>query len=337
MALRTRKTNSKGRAPLLAALLTAGLVSGIFSSAATANQQFYRYINDRGETVIGTSVPREVAAKRGYEIINQKGRVLEVINPELSFEARQAHSFKKKLEEQRQASAKKQAQEDAELRKLFSSIEDVDRSLERVLEEIDNRIAVIKSNSQRLRVQHQYKQAQAAELERSGKPVTDHLLQDMANIAAELDGFALQVTEFEREKDDVRKAYALRKDRVRILLEGEQVLTRNKYLAISQDDLAGLWRPVTTGSGIINWEAQKDGLFLLTRKTDKGLEKWHGRWSLNRSNDIVVIYFRKEVTRLGRTTRAAFAREERYSIIDRQDGALHVYWDNSVVRFKQLR
>ena len=214
-------------------------------------------------------------------------------------------------------------------------MEDVDRSLERVLEEIDNRIAVIKSNSQRLRVQHQYKQAQAAEMERSGLRVTENLLQDMANIAAELDSFAVQIAEFEREKDEARKDYALRKDRVRHLLEGEQVLTRNKYLAISQKDLVGLWLPVTTNAGLISWEAKDDDIFVLTRKTDRGLEKWSGKWSLNRGNDIVVIYFRREVTRMGKTTRNGFAREERYSIIDKQDGALHIYWGDGVVRFKK--
>ncbi|MTI13711.1 hypothetical protein [Sansalvadorimonas verongulae] len=292
-------------------------------------------MNDRGETVIATSVPRDIAAKRGYEIINQKGRVLEVVNPELSYEARQALSFKKKLEEQRQASAQKQAQEDADLRKQFSSVEDVDRSLERVLEEIDNRIAVIKGNSQRLRVQHQYKQTQAAEMERSGQKVSENLLQDMANIAAELDSFAVQITEFEREKDEARKDYALRKDRVRHLLAGEQALTRNKYLAISPRDLVGLWQPVKTNTGVISWEAKDDGVFILTRKTNRGLEKWSGRWSLSRGKDIVVIFFRKEVTRMGKTSRNAFAREERYSIIDKQDEALHVYWEDGVLKFKK--
>ncbi|WP_281645771.1 hypothetical protein [Parendozoicomonas sp. Alg238-R29] len=333
MALRTKKTRSLHRASFFyAALLVAGLASGSYG----AERQFYRYVNDRGETVIATQVPRDIASRRGYEVITDKGRVLEVVNPELSFEARQANTFKKKLEEQRQASAKQQDEEDAELRKLFSSVEDVDRSLERVLEEIDNRIAVIKSNSQRLRVQHQYKQAQAAEMERSGQKVTENLLQDMANISAELDSFAVQVAEFEREKSDARKEYALRKDRVRFLLKGEQVLTRNKFLAISQGDLVGTWQPVTTTEGFISWEAKSDGLFTLVRKTNNGLEKWHGKWSLSRGNDIVVIYFRKEVTRLGKISRNAFAREERYSIIDRQDKALHIYWDGAVIKFKKI-
>ena len=87
MALRTKKIISS-------ALLVAGLILG-FTGTANASQQLYRYVNDRGETVIATSVPREIAAKRGYEILNQRGRVLEVVNPELSYEARQAHSFKK--------------------------------------------------------------------------------------------------------------------------------------------------------------------------------------------------------------------------------------------------
>ncbi len=310
----------------------AGLIPGISAGAEYAGQYYYRFLNDSGETVIATQIPREAAGK-GYEVLTDTGRVLKIVDPELSEEARQALSLQQQIEYQKKAKVRQQAQEDEELLRLFASTEDVDRSLERLRDEIDSRIIVLSTNINRLKLQYEHKQAKGAELERSGRKVPDNLIQEMKDIQANQERFAEDIAVFEQEKGKLEADYATRRARVRFLLEGEQVLARNKDLSLSRSDVAGHWEPVKTGSGVITWFAESDGRFVLTRKAERGIEKWRGNWSLSRNNEIVVIYFRKEVSRAGKTSKVSFAKEERYPVMDSKDGDLYVYWDESIVRF----
>ncbi|CAM3772583.1 hypothetical protein [Parendozoicomonas haliclonae] len=308
------------------------IMAGTFPAQSSAAQLF-RYVNDQGEVVISTQVPRE-AAPRGYEVLSESGKVLEVVKPELTDEARQALLLKRELEKQQDAVAKVQAEKDAELLRLFNSVEDVDRSLERLLAEIDTRIEVIQGNIQRQQLQFEKKQAQAAGMERSGQKVPDALIQEMKNIQAGKKRFQLDIEAFGKEKDELRAEYAMRKDRVNFLLHGEKkVDQRNENLKLAEKDVSGEWEPVESGADVITWQAEDGGRFLLIRNGDYGIEKWRGNWSLNRDNEIVVVYFRKEFTRAGKTSKVAFAREERYPVMDSRNGDLFVFWDDSVIRF----
>ncbi len=321
------------RSGLLCALIlpSAGFAADIDSYSG---RYFYRYVDDSGETVIATQVPR-LAARRGYEVLTDTGRVLEVVDPELSEEARQAQAFLQQLRKQQQARAEREAQEDSELLRLYASVEDVERSLQRVLEEIDDRIAVIKGSIQRSQIQYEQKQSRAAEMERSGRKVPDNLLVEMQNFLKGQEAFQRQMDEFYKEKDQTRAIYGMRKARVEKLLHGEKVLDQNASLEINSKGLVGQWQPASKNDELVSWSAQSDGEFVLIRKNGRNMERWQGTWTLKPGNNLVVIYTRKEVTRAGKTSREAFAREERYPIMDSIRGDLYLFWDDAVVRFQR--
>ena len=58
------------------ALLLAFLI--VISGANAYARDMYRYTNDQGNTVVDYKVPPEFAA-RGYEVLNEKGAVIEVV------------------------------------------------------------------------------------------------------------------------------------------------------------------------------------------------------------------------------------------------------------------
>jgi hypothetical protein len=88
-------------------------------------------------------------------------------------------------ERQRLAEEKARASSDAQLMRLYSTTEDIDRALERKLAEVDGLIGVATGNRQSLRTQQVNLQSQAAELERSGREVPAHLVTQIENLKLE--------------------------------------------------------------------------------------------------------------------------------------------------------
>ena len=66
----------------------------LFSSNITAAPNTYRYQDSAGATHIGDSVPPELV-NNGYEILNERGRVVDVVLPRSALDARTTEALKK--------------------------------------------------------------------------------------------------------------------------------------------------------------------------------------------------------------------------------------------------
>ena len=164
-------------------LLSLGLV---FPGLACAD--LYRYVDDRGQTVLTRQgVPPEFVGK-GYEVINEQGRVLKVVPPAPTAEELQ----------QRKARAQ-QSQSDRRLMRLYSSVNDVDRARDRKLAELDSLIAVANNNLQSVRIQQGSALSKAAEYERGGQPVP-------ADVVAQIDDFKDEQVRLNKDIERYRKA-----------------------------------------------------------------------------------------------------------------------------------
>nr|WP_258872513.1 DUF4124 domain-containing protein [Pseudomonas citronellolis] len=134
----------------------------------------YRYVNDKGVTVIDRlGVPSQYIGK-GYEVLNEQGRVIRVVPPAPTAE-----------EIQQRKAAAAQASSDAQLLRLYTSVEDVDRARERKLAELDGLSSVARGNLQSLKTQQGNLQAQAADAERAGRQVPQQLVEQLANLKDE--------------------------------------------------------------------------------------------------------------------------------------------------------
>ena len=105
------------------------IATAVAPAAAQPSQQktavpteLYRYTDKNGRVVLDRlGVPPEYVSQ-GYEVLNDKGRVIRVVPPAPSLEERQ-----------RQAEEKAKASSDAQLLRIYSEPADVDRALERKL------------------------------------------------------------------------------------------------------------------------------------------------------------------------------------------------------------
>ncbi|WP_028700296.1 MULTISPECIES: hypothetical protein [Pseudomonas] len=134
--------------------------------------ELYRYLDRNGTLVIDRQgVPPEYAGK-GYDVLNEQGRVIRKVAPALPA-----------AELDRQARERQQAVIDGQLRKLYSNVEDVDRAKARKLAELDGLMQIKKANLEATRQLQSQLMQQAAVQQRNGQALP-------ADLQARLDAAA---------------------------------------------------------------------------------------------------------------------------------------------------
>lgn len=184
-------------------LLTGLLLSGLVGAA-----ELYRYVNDKGVTVLDRlGVPPEYIGK-GYEVLNEQGRVVKVVPP-----APSAEEMKHILAE------RARARSDAQLLRLYSTPEDVDLAKERKLAELDGIISVVKGNLLSLRTQQANLQSQAADHERAGREVPEYLKGQIENLKSEQVNLKRNIERYQQGRKQAATSFDADRDRLAELLE----------------------------------------------------------------------------------------------------------------------
>lgn len=189
--------------PLIRRTLWLGLLLPLWANAA----EMYRYTNAQGITVIDRQgVPSEFIAK-GYEVLNEQGRVVRVVPP-----APTAEEMQKILAD------RERAKSDAQLLRLYSSLEDVDRAQARKLAELDGLIGVAKGNLQSVRQQQANLQKQAADQERAGREVPKLLLDQITSQRDEQVRIKKDIERYQAARTQAQNSFAADRARVGQLL-----------------------------------------------------------------------------------------------------------------------
>jgi hypothetical protein len=191
------------------AVFSLAIVAGGGVAMLANAAEFYRYVNDKGVTVIDRlGVPPEYIEK-GYQVVDDQGRVIRSVPKAPT------------LEERRQmAEEKARAKSDIQLLRIYSEPQDVDRARDRKLAELDGVIGVAYGNLNSLRTQQANLQSRAAEIERSGSQVPEHLLVQIDNLKAEQAGVEKDIQRYKQTRADAAASFAA--DRARLVeLRGE--------------------------------------------------------------------------------------------------------------------
>jgi len=195
------------RLALTRCVLLLGLLLPVVASAT----ELYRYVDDKGTTVLSRQgVPPEHISK-GYEVLNDQGRVVRVIPP-----APSAEEMKKILADRARASS------DAQLLRLYSTPDDVERARERKLAELDSLIGVARGNLQSVRTQQANLQSQAADHERAGRAVPAHLLAQIDNQKAEQARLKADIQRYQAARKNADTSFNADLDRLKELLGRNQ-------------------------------------------------------------------------------------------------------------------
>lgn len=173
----------------------------------TKSTVIYRYKNKEGVTVLDSKIPAEYV-NNGYEIMSRTGKVLKVIEP-----VAQGPDAERLRREKLQRT--EQAREDVQLRRSYSSVSDIDSAKARNLESLRGNISILQTNLVSARKRLQGYQAQAATIERSGRPLPDELLKNINNLVQEEKDIQIQIQQREQEHKEVEEKFD--RDRARFI------------------------------------------------------------------------------------------------------------------------
>lgn len=148
------------------------------AAASGAEQRYYRYINEDGVTVMDSRIPPRYV-KHGYEVVTVSGKVLEVVPPAPSPEEAE------KLAAQRERQAK-MAEMDEYLLRRYSTVAEIEAAKKRKLADFEASMSMLRGNASGIEAQIQSVEARAANIERSGRPVPDVLLDNLEALKEEL-------------------------------------------------------------------------------------------------------------------------------------------------------
>ena len=175
--------------------------------AAAAQADLYRYVDDKGVVVLDRhGVPPQHIGK-GYEVLNDQGRVTRVVPSAPTPEERQ-----RLLEAQARASS------DAQLLRLYASVRDVERAQARKFSELDSVIGITRGNLQSLRTQQANLQSQAAGHERAGREVPKPLLKQIDNLSRDQASLRRDIERYQRARKHAETRFAQERQRVAELL-----------------------------------------------------------------------------------------------------------------------
>ncbi|WP_407313661.1 DUF4124 domain-containing protein [Pseudomonas sp. nanlin1] len=167
----------------------------------------YRYTDSRGVTVLDRQgVPPEFVGK-GYQVLNQQGRVIRVVAP-----APTADELARKQEQQAKAEAQ------AQLLAQYPSLADLDAAKARALADYDLLAAQARSNIQALLAQQGAVQSQAADQERSGQPVSQDLLERLDDLRRQRTDLQVRIAAYQTARAQAEQDFALRRAQLEQLL-----------------------------------------------------------------------------------------------------------------------
>lgn len=153
--------------------------------------------------VIDSRLPPELV-KYGYEVINANGDVLRTVAPQATKE--QIAAKQKALsEEQLKAEQRKK---DEMLMRRYSSVADIEASQNRIVDEINVRLSILRGNLRSLKGQIERQQEVAANSERAGREVPQALLDNIGTMEVEVDDTRKKIRARKKEITAVKRNYA---------------------------------------------------------------------------------------------------------------------------------
>ncbi len=180
------------------ALITAAVMACLVLPA-TALANMYRYTDENGQLVIGSSIPQE-ATKRGYDILSNNGRVIKTIPPEPTAE----ELAEREAAKQQQAQRERQQELDRQLLKRFSHPDQAVRAMHRKINELEGIIQLKRGNISVISSQLDSEQSRAADMERAGRDIPEATLDKIRRLES-------QIREIEREISAQQQDIAARK------------------------------------------------------------------------------------------------------------------------------
>lgn len=202
-----------------AKILAASLVL-LASFGSTAEAKLYKWVDDKGVTHYGETIPPEYADKDNV-LFDDKGRVIKK-NEKLTAEeqrAQEAAAAKKRTDE---ANAVEQRRRDKSLLNTYSSEKEIDLARDRNLQQVEALITSIQLLQKSAQESMDGYQLEAQHLTQAGKKIPASLKSDIADAEKRATKLQLRLTKAQERMAAVKASFEADKVRYRELTGGSK-------------------------------------------------------------------------------------------------------------------
>lgn len=187
----------------LGLLLAAPGVVALAFGCGPAEARLYRWVDESGAVHYTDQVPPSQVEK-GHTELNDRGLRVDTVPPAKSVEEVQRERALERLRAQQERLVEQQNAADRALLRTYRSIDDLIMARDGKVAAIDVVIGVARAKAHRQQERLEGLQAEAANLERAGKPVPQHLAETMAKSEREIQDIYGSIVEREQQKDRIR-------------------------------------------------------------------------------------------------------------------------------------
>lgn len=197
----------------------------ILLPTAVDAEPMYRYRNAEGNVVVGYQVPPG-SEGGGYEVLNEKGMVIEIVPRELTEEERKHQDAQEKLLEEAQAEQERLRKWDESLMLRYSTVADIEDARRRGMGDLEIRLAILKGNRRGYKQQIENYQSQLANAERAGEDVDMERLREIEALQKEIESIERDIGNRELEIKELSAAYDADIERFEMLREAVELRRR---------------------------------------------------------------------------------------------------------------
>jgi predicted RNase H-like nuclease (RuvC/YqgF family) len=196
---------------LIRPIVTATAIA-LLLATTTATAGMYRYKDENGQVVISNTIP-DSASRRGYDILNNKGRVIETVDPAPTAEEIAEREAAKRKQEQQA----RQRQLDEKLLERFSQPDDAVRAMYRKVRELRGLSQLKRGNISVIESQLDSEQERAADRERSGREIPEATLTKIRRLEANIREIEREINAQESEIRQVKRQFLNDIERLEII------------------------------------------------------------------------------------------------------------------------
>jgi len=180
--------------------------------------RIYKWVDEKGVTHYGQAIPPEYRDQGGAEI-SKGGMTVRRIEPTATPEQRKAAEERARVQKDEQKRVFEQRRRDTALLNTYASAREIDAARDRTLalplQAIKGLEPRVKQSESRLAGL----ESRAQDLENSGKPVPDHLKEDIADQKLELDGLRADIERQQLQIKAIQERFSQDKQRYMELTE----------------------------------------------------------------------------------------------------------------------
>jgi hypothetical protein len=168
--------------------------------------RIYKWVDNQGVTHYGQAIPMEYREQGGAEM-NKGGLTVRRIDPVATPEQRKAAEDKARREKEEQKRLFEQRRRDTALLNTYTSSREIDEARDRNLALPSQAIRGLEPRVKKSEDRLAALQARAGDLEKAGRPVPDHLLDDIEQQKLELEGLRADIGRHQSQIEAIRARF----------------------------------------------------------------------------------------------------------------------------------